>query len=113
MMAALTCSQSDGAVMSTAETETRASLSAEAHEAIQCFYDGLDVIVRELAEEIAEARGSYLEDKKTIAIETQDVKEAGNQVIEALKGLIKQGKLPEQLSAAVENMQGCFNNHVS
>lgn len=84
----------------------RGSLSNDAYELIQRYYDGVDVVVRTLAEEIAEARGSFLEDEPgVVAIEVEDVQEAGRRVIESLKELLEKKQLPAELENALADMQ--------
>ncbi len=77
------------------------SMSNDAYELISCYYDGIDDVVRELAEQIAIEQDSFLGDKKTVAIEESHVRQAGLQVVERLRTLLKGGKLPPRASQLV------------
>lgn len=91
-------------------TTLRGSMSNDAYELIQCFYDGVDVVVRELAQEIAEERGSFLkDDPNVIAIEVEDVREAGRRVVGSLRDLLKNKKLPAELEQSISQMGECFS----
>ncbi len=74
------------------------SMSNEAYELISSYYDGIDDVIRELAEQIAVEQESFLGDKKTVAIEESHVRQAGQQVVERLRTLLKGGKLPPRAS---------------
>lgn len=94
--------------------EVDSSMSDEAFDLITCFYNGVDVMVRELAEEIAEQEGSRLPDEpNVVAIEVRHVQEAGRRVIEAFRGLLKVGRVPKDLEDAVKGMGGCFEHRMT
>lgn len=84
------------------------SMSEDAFELVHRFYNGVDVVVRELAEQIAIQEGSFLEDKSTVAIEESHVRDAGLQIMERLRTLLKDGKLPLRASQLVSGMSNCF-----
>ena len=86
------------------------SMSEDAFALIGCFYDGVDVVVRELAELIAIEQGSFLGDGITVAIEESHVQKAGLQVMERLRTLLKGGKLPPRASSLVSGMSECFQS---
>jgi len=74
-------------------------MSDDAFELINTFYDGVDVIVRELAEQIAVRENSFLPDQPdVVAIEKRHVQEAGRRVIQHLRSLLDREELPEELS---------------
>jgi len=48
--------------MSAVSHKAESSMSSEAFDLINCFYKGVDILVRELAEQIAKKQGSNAED---------------------------------------------------
>lgn len=92
----------------TSERET--SMSEEAFELINFFYNGVDILVRELAEQIAVDADSFLSDRPdVVAIEKAHVEEAGRRVMSALQQLLKDGKLRPELSEHFGEMSDCFD----
>ena len=71
----------------TSERET--AIEDDAFDLLHCFYDGVDVYVRQLAVEIAIERGSFDDDGKTVVITKDHVQIAGNRAVNALKELLK------------------------
>ncbi|QDU36165.1 hypothetical protein Mal4_04480 [Maioricimonas rarisocia] len=73
-------------------------MSDDAFELINTFYDGVDIIVRELAEQIAVRENSFLPDApEVVAIEKRHVQQAGNRVIQHLRSLLDREELPKEL----------------
>lgn len=96
--------------MATANEHIPSSLSEEAFELINSLYNGVDVVVRELAQEIAAERGSFLEsDPGVIAIEEEDVQEAGVRVMNALRVLLRNGELPSEVQHILDGMEKGFD----
>lgn len=94
--------------------EKQTSVSAEAFELLQVFYEGVDVLVRELAEEIASERGSRLEgDESVIAIEVEDVRKSGERIIDAIHSLLKDGEFSARLQKSIEEMGANLKSHSS
>lgn len=87
--------------MSTQNAET--VVSNDAVELLTCFYNGLDKVVYSVAEQIAAQRPP--ENGMNI-IQFDDVKQAGDKVLAALKDLVGAGKL-EKIVA--ESIQTCFD----
>lgn len=97
--------------MATAQRHCDTSMSDEAYDLITSYYNGVDVVVRELAEQIAADDESYLPDDPTIlAIEVRHVREAGRRVVESLRKLLKDGELPLRLEQALAEMENRFDN---
>lgn len=95
--------------MATAQGHCDTSMSDEAYDLITCFYDGVDEIVRELAEQIAADEQSFLpDDPTTLAIEVRHVREAGRQVVDKLRSLLKDGNIPTRMEQAIRGMGDCF-----
>jgi len=89
--------------------ETETSMSSEAYELINCFYDGIDDAVRTLAERYALEERS-IDSTGVILIEKQHVKKAGCAIVDALKNLIDSDKLPAELATKFGCMTSCFDS---
>lgn len=97
--------------MATAQRHRDTSMSDEAYGLITNFYNGVDVVVRELAEQIAADDESYLpEDPTILAIEVRHVREAGRRVVESLRKLLRNGKMPARLEEALAEMENRFDS---
>jgi len=85
----------------------------DAMELITCFYDGLDDIVRDVAEELAVERGSVLEDDPSIvAIEVEDVRQAGDLLLDAIKRMLTERRLPIEIERPLSEMGECFEGQL-
>lgn len=87
--------------MSTQNTET--VVSNDAVELLTCFYNGLDKAVYSVAEQIAAERPP--QDGMNI-IQFDDVKQAGEKVLAALRDLVGEGALDKIVA---ESIQTCFD----
>ena len=101
--------------MATADTQSNATLSSEAYDLLDCFVMGLDSVVYEIAEDLAKHRrqdekGGLADSSLPIQIEAQDVRKAADFVVEQLKQLIKDNKLPRHVADAVADMENCFRS---
>jgi hypothetical protein len=86
--------------------------SSAALDRLNCFSDGIDTLVYELAEELAKKRmSSSLLPGRPIEIEVDDIEAAGELVIDAIKRFVAEGTLSKELGDAVESMEGCFKCH--
>jgi len=99
----------DGDQMAVAEKPIESSMSVKAWDLITCYYDGIDNIVRDLAEQVALQQGSLLDDGSTVAVEVEHVREAGRLVIDGLRELVKAGKAPPALSKSIDRMEKSAN----
>lgn len=96
--------------MTTTHEQCDTSMSDEAYDLINCFYDGVDVLVRDLAEQIAVDEKSFLsDDPNVVAIEVRHVREAGRKVIQALRSLLKDGEISPRMEDAISTMGNCFD----
>ncbi len=80
------------------------TLSSEAYDLIQCFYDGVDRMVYSVAESIARKR-SGVAAPHVVQIEEEDVRQAGEQVLAALR----RAGAPDLLNAIGE-MDDCMSS---
>ena len=72
-----------------------ASMSDEAFGLINRFYDGIDDVIRDLAERIALRDGSFLpDDPEVLNITTDHVQEAGRRIAELCRGSELVGTAP-------------------
>ena len=85
-------------------TENTTVVSNDAVELLTCFYDGLDKVVYSLAEKISKSRAPV---DGRFVIEFDDVKEAGERVMDAVKALVDDGKLQKIIA---DSIQTCFDN---
>lgn len=84
-------------------------LTGAALNVVDCFRDGLDEIVVEMAEEIARARHAMTpSESATITIEARDVNEAGNQLFRILREQIAAGKIPASMLEIIQNAGDCM-----
>lgn len=81
-------------------------MSDEAFELINCFYDGVDVIVRELAEQIAAKDGQTKQG--VLLIEKAHVEQAGWLVLEKLRTLLDDHQIPAEVKERFEGMSDRF-----
>ncbi len=91
---------------SPAHPEAETLMTDRAYEVLDCFYEGIDDVVRELAVQCAARRDSRdPSDPSAILIEERDVRDAGAIVVQWLRQLSQDGRLsPESVSAMAE----CF-----
>ena len=94
----------------TSERET--AIEDDAFDLLHCFYDGVDVYVRQLAVEIAIEQGSFDDDGKTVVITKDHVQDAGNRAVSALKDLLKL-ELPPSARDSAKSMTNCFHSETS
>lgn len=96
--------------MATVDDRTSESaISSKAYSLLDCFVDGLDEVVYEMAEEIAKNRvGRTGELTVPVRIEADDVKQAGGQIIEYLRQLVATGKAPRELATVLDGMAECL-----
>ncbi len=97
--------------MSTAviANEPDTAFEDDAFELLHCFYDGVDVYVRQRAVEIACADRSFDVDGKTVLIRKPHVQAAGDEAVRLLNQMLKQG-LPDSAKQSVKWMEGCFQS---
>lgn len=81
------------------------TLSSEAYNLIQCFYDGMDRVVYRVAESIARER-THIHAPAVVRIEEQDVRQAWNCILSALRDATS----PE-LKNALAEMSDCVNSN--
>ncbi len=93
--------------MSTTLAERETAIEDDAFELLHCFYNGVDVFVRQLAIQYALEQGSFDDDGMTVLVQKQHVQSAGEEACRVLDGLLKQG-LPEKAQQAVRMMGDCF-----
>jgi len=100
--------------MAVVEKPLESSMSSQAMDLITCYYDGVDDIVRDLAEQVAFKQESFLDDGSgMVAVETEHVREAGRLVTEALRDLVSTGKAPPALSRSIDEMENCVSKRLS
>ncbi len=91
----------------TGERET--AFEDDAFDLLHCFYDGVDVYVRQLAVEIATEQGSLEDDGRTVVITKEHVQVAGDRAVNALKDLLKL-ELPPSARDSAKSMTNCFQS---
>ena len=89
------------------KNKTGSVLSDDAYELIECFYDGVDDLVYQLAEEMARKRNPSA---SPVQIEVEDVRAAGEAVVESLKRLFESGEIPDHVKEAIHGMGDCFDD---
>jgi hypothetical protein len=99
--------------MSTADLppKTQSCIEGDAFDLICCFYDGVDDIVHEVARQIAEVEGSFAPEEPGVVLITREhVEKAGCQIVETLRPLLANGRLPhsEKLNQILD-MTECFD----
>jgi hypothetical protein len=86
--------------------------SSEALELLGCFYNGIDDLVYQIAEDVARAReGASRAADRPVQIEVADVKQAGDKVLAALRDMVKMGTLPADAGPALDAMKTCFETN--
>lgn len=94
--------------MATTSQTSCSSLSGEAYDLIDCFYNGVDRIVYEVAESFARKR-TGIGSRDPVVIEAEDVRAAGAQVIEALSSL-GTIHIPDEIQDELKRMDDCMNS---
>jgi hypothetical protein len=94
--------------MSTIQDKPETNISSEAYDLLDCFVNGLDKLVYEIAAEIARARITGGSNAGPVKIAAEDVVEAGKRVIDAVKEQIKRAGGPSDLAAAISDAERCF-----
>jgi len=69
---------------------------------------GVDILVRELAEEIARKEG--LTKNGVLLIERRHVEQAGCLVVETLQRLFEDKKIPQAVAERLKGMESCFQS---
>ncbi len=93
--------------MSVAESS---SISSDGVRLLDCFVDGLDDVVYEMAEELAKKRAAGQTAPGEVArIEAEDIRSAGRIVLDHLRQLVREGKLPADLERALDDAERCFS----
>lgn len=97
--------------MATADKQdTKSQITGEAYELINCFYEGIDEVVYKIAKELARERCSAeVSADELIQIDIEDVRSAGQKVINMLRKAIAEGDLPQGMEAEVNAMDSCFS----
>ena len=88
-------------------------MSDDAFELLHCFYHGVNVYVRDLAEQIAISKCSLVDDQKTVLITKEHVREAGDMAVAALGKLLKDGQLTPDAKKSLAGMSNCFESKVN
>lgn len=90
--------------------QVRSTASTEALELLNCFSDGIEDLVYQTAEVVARKRAcGSLPSGKPVEIELQDVRQAGELVIAAIKKIVAAGSLPPDVGESVDEMHRCLN----
>jgi len=87
--------------MATANQKHESSIESDAMDAIDCFTDGIDGVIYELAERSAVLRGAT---EDGIVITVADIEEATKTLVLAIKN---QADIPEDIKSSVEEMLDC------
>ena len=98
--------------VATKSVERETAIEDDAFELLHCFFDGVDVFVRQRAVEYAVEQGSFDDDGVTVLVQKRHVQAAGEEACQLLGGMLKQG-LPEKVQQAAKMMGGCFQSKTS
>ena len=85
-------------------------ISSEAYSLLDCFVEGLDDVVYEIAEEIARERTGIQAPRRPVRIEAEDVKQAAARVVSFLQELVKSGRAPAGLGDVLERLTLCLGS---
>ena len=96
--------------MSVVDEKSASRISSEAFDLLDCFVAGFDTLVYQVAERIARHRVGKMNPAESVDVDTEDVVEAGRTVIHLLREQIGRGELSADLSAAVDQMEQCFQS---
>jgi hypothetical protein len=94
--------------MATIEDKPETNISSEAYDLLDCFVGGLDKVVYEMAAEIARARSPKGTVAGPVQIEEEDVHQAGEHLLNALRELVTKGAVQPELAAIISNVEQCF-----
>lgn len=91
--------------MSTANNSKNSEMTTDAYDLLECFVSGLDKIIYEIAEDIAERKGQVLPEG-AIEIRADDIRMAADVVFKAIRE--QTGKsIPKDLAVQIEEMHEC------
>lgn len=85
------------------------SMSSAAMDMIDCFYDGMDKIVTDMAQRFAEHEKSFvtINGERCVAIEKSHVQAAWKTVNAALRKLVHDGQLHESALDVCDQVANC------
>lgn len=90
--------------MTTANDSRNSTMTSEAYDLLDCFVSGLDEVIYEIAESLANSKGQIVDG--IIEISQDDVKEAANRVFNAIRE--RAGKeIPQSVAQQIEGMHEC------
>jgi hypothetical protein len=93
--------------MATIDENVTSTISDHALRMLGCFVSGLDVVLYKIAEESARQRHEADQGGTVVAIEAQDVKRAAEFLSQRMKELVKEGHIPPDAEAAIDQMMQC------
>ncbi len=73
---------------------------------LDCFQDGLDEVVKKIAEDLCRTRTAAAM-PGIVEITTQDVRDAAELVSQLLRQMVSAGTLSARISPAIDNIQEC------
>jgi hypothetical protein len=89
------------------ENKSETNISSEALDLLGCFVGGLDEIVFAIAAARARERHGNKGDSP-VQVEVEDIAKAGEEVIQVIRGAIRDKALPATLASAIEQAERCF-----
>ena len=89
------------------QPNSQSSISGEAMDVMNCFTSGLDDVVYELAEKIAQRRSPS---NAAIQIDVEDVKEAARLLFQGLRDASEHGQVASSFEPALNAMRESFQN---
>jgi histone H3/H4 len=96
-------------IMATADQGTQSRISSDALDLLNCYISGLDKVVYEMAEALAKQRmGETLATGKPIRIDANDVKQAADLLMNAIRHMAQSDGAHQELVPAIEGMHQCL-----
>lgn len=86
-------------------------VTSQALELMDCFEGGVADVVFRLAEEFARRRTENDDRSALVEVTAADVRQAGERIIAALRGLASEGRMPPELVVRIDQMSQCFQCH--
>lgn len=83
-------------------------MTSRALDLLDCFQDGFDGVVQQLAEDYAKQRQPAFQGE-IVQVDVDDVRQAGRKLIEIVRAMVDQKQLPPDILARVDVMGDCLN----
>ena len=85
------------------------AMTGRALDLLGCFQGGVDDVVQQLAEDYAKQRQMPSFAGQVVMVDVEDVRQAGQKLIEIIRDLVAKGQLPADLESRVQSMGECLN----